>query len=166
MILIKSSPKNKEYFIKVKKFAKEVIKICKKLKVTPIVWGGLAYFGYTKDKGVILHDIDFLIPDRYLKKIIEILEKRKLRYHWNAEWHELRIYKKGLRVEFDPIEDYKNKDKNFKDFGFNGLKVKVVSLNSLIKAYKRASEVSHDKPEQHRKRYEALLKAKKTGSCF
>lgn len=157
---ISSYPKNKEYFIKVKKFSNEMLSICKKLGVTPIAWGGLAYFGYTKDKSMIMHDIDFLIPDKYLKEIIEASKERKLRYHWNAEWHELRIYKKGIRVEFDPIEQYKDKDKNYKEMNFNGLKVKAVSLNSLIKAYKHASEVSHDKPEQHRRRYEELLKMK------
>lgn len=156
MISVKTYPKNGEYFTKVKKFAREVISICKKVGATPVAWGGLAYFGYTQDKSMIMHDIDFLVPDKYLEKVIEILEERKFRYHWNTKWHELRIYKKGLRVELDPIETYRTKDKNFKEMNFNGLKVKAVSLDSLIKAYKYASEVSHDKPHQHFKRWKKL----------
>jgi hypothetical protein len=157
MIIIKVYPKNKEYFIKVKKLAKEIIEICRKSGAEPVAYGGLVYFGYTQDKNAAVHDIDLLIPEKCIGKVAEILKDRKIKYLWNHKRHDFKIYKKGAKVELDAIEEYRGKGK-LNEFDFNGLKVKAVSLDSLISTYKDACKESHGKHKQHVKRYEMLRK--------
>ncbi len=152
---INIQPKNKEEFRKLKEFASEIKDVCGKIGVKPVVWGGLAYFGYTKDKNTKVGDIDFLVPKKYLKKIMKKLDEKGFEYKFYKDW-DLIIIKKGkLKVEIDPIERY-CKGKRFRKFDFNGFEVRVVSLKELIRMYRKASEVSKDKPEQHRKRLEVL----------
>jgi hypothetical protein len=150
-------PKNKEFFIKLKKFCKEIIKICKKEGVNPVVWGGLAYFGYTKNKNMIFKDIDLLIPDKKIEKIIKVLSNKGIKYKYINDWHSLVISKEKLRLEIDPFEWY-CRDKKLKKFNFSGLILDVVSLDSLIKIYEKASKVSKDKPKQHLERFIELKK--------
>ena len=176
---IKAYPKNKEHFIRLKKFGNEIKEICKESGTEPVAYGGLVYFGYTQDKNAVVHDIDFLVPEKYLEKIAERLKDKKIRYLWNHKRHDFKIYKKGAKVELDSIEEYPGKGKTKKSiknfrvlrmqshsdikdtFDFNGLKVKAVSLDSLTNTYKNACIESHGKHEQHVRRYEALLKLKK-----
>jgi hypothetical protein len=154
MISIKEYPANKEYYIRLMKFGREVLDICKSRGITPVVWGSLAYFGYTKDKNAVVHDIDFLVPKDSIKKIME----KGLKHKFIPEWNLLQIFKDDLKIEFDPIEEYYTGKENFEEFEFDGLVVKVVRLKDLIQMYKKASEVSKDKPEQHCKKYEELKK--------
>jgi len=152
---IKIYPKNKEHYIKLIKFAKEILKICKKIGITPIAYGGLIYFGYTGDKNTSIHDIDFLVPEKHIGKIAEILKKRKIKYNWNHKKHDFKIYKGKAKVELDSLENYKGKGK-LKKFDFNGLKVNAVSLESLTNTYKDACKESKGKHKQHVKRWKKL----------
>lgn len=159
MILIKTQPKNKKHFIRLKQFAQQVLDACKELKITPIVWGSLAYFAYTKDRLTVIHDIDFLVPDKAIKKIAKVLKEKGIKCKSIADWHSLVVSKKDLRIEFDPIKWYHKGPKKFREFDFDGLIVRVIGLDSLIRMYKRASKSSKDKPAQHRERLEILKTA-------
>lgn len=154
-------PKNKRKFIRLMKFGKEIVDICKRAGINPIVYGSLAFFYYTKKKDIKVNDIDFLIPEDSFDKIIEILKKKKIKYVYSPEWHTLQIFKGDLKIELDST-DFWQKDlpKNFKRFNFNNLEIRAVALKSLIKIYKKASEVSKDNPEGNRKKYEMLKKLK------
>ena len=161
MKTIKVYPKNKEYFIRLKKFGNEIKEICLAEGTEPILYGGLMYFAYTKDKNYKISDLDFLIPENSFEKIIKTLGEKGIKHKYNKKWHTMPIFKGDLRIEIDSIDFWQAKlPKSYTYFNFDGLKLKSMKLNDLIKIYKRASEVSHDKPEQHRKRYEALLKVK------
>jgi len=160
MKTIKDSPKNKIHFIRLKKFVQEILDILKELKIKPVLWGGLAYFAYTKNRNYIIKDIDFLIPDKSIKKVMKILKEKKIKYKYLPDWHSLIVSKRNLRIEFDPIERYYKWTKNFNKFNFNGLILKVVKLKDLIKMYEYASKVSQDKPKQHFKRLNELKKLK------
>ena len=149
-------PRNKAKYLRLLAFCKEILVICKELGVTPVAWGGIAYFAYTKDKNVTLHDIDFLVPERYIPKVIDVLKKKRMRYHYNSYWQELRIFHKGLRVELDPMETYLKGRQDLKEFQFGSVHLKVLGLDSLKGVYKHAAKVSHDKPEQHLKRWKQL----------
>jgi len=153
---IKIYPRNKEHYIKLIKFAKEVLDICKEIGIEPIAYGGLIYFGYTLDKNVVIHDIDLLVPEKYIGKISEKLKNRKIRYIWNHKRHDFKIYKDGAKVELDALENYKGKGK-IKKFDFDGLKVNAVSLESLANTYKNACKESKGKHEQHLKRWKNLV---------
>jgi hypothetical protein len=154
MISIKEYPANKEQYVRLMKFGREILDICKSLGITPVVWGSLAYFGYTKDKKAVVHDIDFLVPKDSIKKIME----KGLKHNYVPEWNLIQIFKDDLKIEFDPIEEYYKGTEDLENFDFDGLVVKVVKLKDLIQMYKKASEVSKDKPEQHCKKFEELKK--------
>jgi len=169
MITIRVCPANKAHFIRLKAFGNEMLAICDGLGITPVAWGGLVFFGYTKDRNAIIHDVDLLVPNKSIKKVMAVLRKRKIRYHYyhcthhNKRWHALVVSKGDAQVDLDPIEDYYKGPRSFrkfKTFDFGGFRVKVVGKGSLIKAYRRASEVSKDKPGQHLKRLEALKRTR------
>ena len=158
IIRINVFPKNKKHFIKTKIFCKQILGILQELKIKPILWGGLAYFAYTKNKDAIIHDIDLVIPYKGFAKVMKILDENCIKYRYNKEWKDIVITKGKLVVDLDPIEDYRRGCRKFTTFDFGGLVLKTVSLNDLIKMYRKAARVSHDKPEQHLERLEALEK--------
>ena len=160
MIKISICPKNKAYFTKLKRFGKEIVEICKEIGIEPIVYGGLIYFAYTKDKNEAVHDIDFLIPEKYLDKIADKLKEKRIKYNWNKEKHDFKIHKYGTMIELDSLEGYKRDRRVKNEFDFGGLKVNAVSLESLTNTYRDACRESHGKHAQHVKRYEKLLKIK------
>ena len=149
-------PANKMHFIQLKKFCKQILKICRELNISPVAWGGLAYFAYTKDKKCKIYDIDLLVPKDRLKVIMKALETEKIKHRYVPRWHSLIVSKGKLRIELDPIQRYCKRKRQYPTFDFNGLKIKVVDLKTLIKIYKKASRMSKDKPGQHRKRFEQL----------
>jgi len=91
-------PKNKKKFLKLLDFADEILKICKKFKIIPMVYGSLAVFIYTKNKNLKINDIDFLIRENDIKKIISNLEKKKFKYKYSKKWHVLQIFKNRLKI--------------------------------------------------------------------
>ena len=68
-------PKNKEYFKKLKPFAKKIILLLKNAKIEPVIYGSFAHFYHTKDKDITVNDVDLLIPKKKSAKVIKILEK-------------------------------------------------------------------------------------------
>jgi len=154
-------PKNKKKFIKLVKFSKLIIELCKKLKITPIAYGGLAVFIYTKNEKMNVNDIDFLAYENDIKKIIPILKNKKIKYKYSKKWHVLQIFENNLKVEIDSIDFWqKNPNKRYKKFKINGLEIRVVNLKNLIKLYKRASKTSMNKPLQYYKKYLMLKNLK------
>lgn len=161
MRTIKIYPSNKEYFTKLKKFANEILNFCNKIGISPIAYGSLILFGYTKNDKSVVNDIDFLIPEEAFEKIIKVLKKKKVKCNYSEEWHTLQIFKGKLKIELDSI-DFWQKDlpKDFEKFDFDGLIVKAVSLNSLKAIYKKASKVSKDNPHGNLKKFRELQKLK------
>ncbi len=150
-------PRNKKQFLRLIDFGKEIVSICKKFKITPIVYGSLAYLIYKKDKNIKVNDIDFLIPGNNFKKIIYILRKKGLLYKYIPEGRSLIIYKGNLNVDLDA---YSKKPTKLKTFNFGGLNIKILSLKTLMGIYKRASETSKDNPKENYKKYLTLKKLK------
>ena len=150
-------PKNKQKFIRLEEFCKEIIDICNKLNAEPILYGSLAIFAYKKDKTLNVNDIDLLIPESLFNKIIPILKKGKIRHNYSKKWHTLQIFKNNLKIELDSIEFWQKRlPKTPQYFNFGEFKIRIVSLNTLKKIYKKASEVSKDNPEGNRKKFEML----------
>ena len=159
MLSIDNFPSNKEQFIRSIDFCKEIIDICDELDLSPVVYGSLAVFAYTKDRNMKVNDIDMLIPEKDFAKIIKVLKERKIRYDYDERWHVLQILKENLKIEFDSI-DFWQKDlpQNFQELILDGRHVKILSLNTLKNIYKKASEVSQDNPKGNRDKFEALNK--------
>jgi hypothetical protein len=156
-------PKNKNKFVKLIGFAKEIIGICQKLKIVPIIYGSYAYFIYTNNEHINVNDIDFYISEKNFNKITKILDEKKIKYHHDKKWRTIQVFKDDLKIELDSIEKwygYNHKNKNpFNKFHFYGNPIKILSLEALTKIYKRASEVSN-KPKKNLKKYQALKKFK------
>ena len=158
MVIIKAYPANKRFFIRLKAFCREVVDICENLGVTVVAHGSLAYFAYTKDKNININDIDFLIPEDSFEKMAKILTERRIKHRHIAKWHTLHVFENNLRIEFDSIDYWYSGPKNFKNFDFDGLTVKVVSLDGIKGLYKKASKLSKDKPDEYRKKFDMLKK--------
>lgn len=158
---IKEYPKNKEHYLKLIEFGKEICSICNELGFEPISYGSLMFFAYTGNKFTPINDLDFLVPGTYFSKIVYVFKKKGIRVNYIPKWHIVQVFKGDLKIELDSIDFWqKGLSKEYTEFDFNGLIVKGVSLRSLIKVYKQASEVSTDNPEGNRRKYEILKKVK------
>jgi hypothetical protein len=161
MITVKEYPANRKHFVRLKEFCKEILGICEETGVIPIAYGSLAFFGYTRDKNVIIHDIDLLVPESSLGKIRKLLQKRKIKYSYRASWHGIKVFKNSLVIELDAAGFWqKGIPKSFKYFNFSGLTVRTLNIGSLKKIYKRAARISHERPEKSREKFEILEKLK------
>lgn len=160
-MLVKVHPKNKEYFLRLKLFCEEILNICRDLKIKPLLYGSLAYFGYTKIEETYINDIDFLIPEDSFTNFIYVLKNTNFRYKYSEKWHTLQIFHKGLKIEFDSIEFWqKNLPIKTNKFNFDGLILNVVSLDNLKTIYKKASEVSKDNPQRYHEKFKQLKELK------
>jgi hypothetical protein len=148
---------NKKRLIELISFGKEIISICLKNGVTPVLYGSYLFRHYTKNKLAVPHDIDFYIPDEFNDKIIAILKKKKVRYKYLKEWSCLMIYKNDLKVDLDGINFLYDGPRDFKSFNFDGLKIKCLSLNGLMHIYKKSITLS-DEPKKYKAKYDALKK--------
>ena len=150
--------RNKEHYIKLKKFCKDVLIACKEAKVKPILYGSFMIFHYTKDKSMKVNDIDLYAKEKDFDKIIKVLKKKKINFDSDniQKYHTMEISKGNLKVEIDSI-DFWNKTKiETIDIDFEGIKTKALSLKSLKKIYKKASETSENNREGNRKKFEIL----------
>lgn len=145
MLEIKKFSKNEKEFLKLKNFCKKIIIICKKEKIDLILYGSLAFFIYTKNDKIEINDIDFLVKEKNFKKIIKLLELKKINYNYDKKWHVLQIFKEGLKIELDSIDFWKINTKKNIGLNFFGQKIKILDLNNLKKVYKKASKKSDDK---------------------
>ena len=158
---IKIYPKNKAHFVKLMSFTKKIARICIELRIYPIIYGSLAYLIYTVDNKVKINDIDFLISESSFPKLIKALKKKKIKHTYHEKWHTLIIKKGKLRIEFDSINFWQRSlPKSFNNLDFNGLKVRVVSLNTLKKIYRKASKISQDNPHRNLLKFNELKKLK------
>ncbi len=159
MLSITTLPSNKDLFIKLVNFCKELLLICKRQGVEPVVYGSLAVLVYTKNPKMKVNDIDMLVKEEDFSKIIKALKEKGIKFNYNKEWHVLQVLKDNLKIEFDSI-DFWQKDSHldFKKLDFYGLTVKILGLDALREIYKRASEVSQDKPLENKRKFNILNK--------
>jgi hypothetical protein len=145
-------PKNKEPFKKLIDFAKKIMSILRKSKISFVVYGSFSHFYHTKDKGMKVNDIDIMIKNFDFKKLTKLLEKNRIKFRYYPEWQTCIIKDKELKVEVDSVGlGYKTiKEKTlFKKSpyaDFYGMKIKILSLEDLCEMYPIAYNRSkHDK---------------------
>jgi hypothetical protein len=153
-------PRNKGEFKRLIAFCNELIIICKDLKITPIAYGSLVYFIYTKNSNIRVNDIDLLVSENALKKIDKALSKRKIKYKYSTKWHTIQIFRDDLKIEVDSYQFWSINLSHPKYYKFSNCKLKIVSLKNLIAIYKWASINSKDNPKKYYKRYKALKNLK------
>lgn len=159
-------PKNKEYFKKLKPFAKKIILLLKNAKIEPVIYGSFAHFYHTKDKDITVNDVDLLIPKKKSAKVIKILEKEGIPFKAFPGGHALIIKKGKLKVETDPLEDtYRDLNnklfpRRFDKINFYGIQVKIIKPDIMEKFYETAlaqSDKTRKKVERRIKELERFL---------
>ena len=157
MLKINTYPKNKKHVIKLLEFYKELETYFKILNIKPVVWGSLIYFAYTQDKNYEIHDIDLLLPLNRIYDTRKQLEKSgKYTIKFIEDWNILQIFKNDLLIEVDPLEKYIESDEEFEIINYGDIKLIGVSKKTLKQLYYNAFQISNDKPQEHKRKYENL----------
>jgi hypothetical protein len=155
-------PKNKEHFKKLIPFSKDIIFICKKAKINPIIYGSFAHFYHTQDSKMNVNDIDLWIPENKYPVLIKELEREKIKFSYYPRWHTLIIKKGKLKVEVDSLDfyyrDLKKKPfpRSFDKIDFYGIKIRIMKLKILERFYEVALAESDKTKNKVKRRIKSL----------
>jgi hypothetical protein len=157
MVVLNHFPKDKDRFLRLIEFCKEVLNICNDLGISPILNGSLAVFAYTGSEDINVNDVDLACSETEFPRIIAALQERSISYKLK-EWHLLQIWKDDLKVELDSIEYwYKDLSMVGETLQIDEYKLNMLNLNSLKESYGRGMRDTIDKTEENeRRKYEAL----------
>jgi hypothetical protein len=157
MITLNHFPKNKNKFIRLIEFCKEVLDICNDLGVSPVLNGSLAVFAYTQNQDMNVNDVDLACSETEFPKIISALETRRISYKLK-QWHVLQILKDDLKVELDSVEHwYKDLPMVCETLQIDNYRINMLGLNRLREFYRRGTNDRANKTEENEKmKYEAL----------
>jgi len=157
MITLNHFPKNKDKFVRLIEFLKEVLDICNDLGISPVLNGSLAVFAYTENQDMNVNDVDLFCSETEFPKIISAFEERNVSYKLR-EWHVLQILKDDLKVELDSMEYwYKDLPIVYEALQIDNYKINMLGLNSLKEFYIHGMKDRANKTEENEKiKYEAL----------
>jgi hypothetical protein len=151
-------PSNKKHYNELIKFGKKIIEICKKEKINPIIYGSYMLFHFTQDPSLKVKDLDFYINEEDFPKLIESLNKNKIKHKYSKKYHTLQVFKENLKIEFDSIDFWNNRPINPISLNLGNKKIKALDIKSLKYIYKKASLKSKDDPLKNLKKYKSLNK--------
>jgi hypothetical protein len=157
MFTLSHFPKNKDKFVRLIDFFKEVLDICNDLDVAPVLDGSLAVFIYTESKEMNVNDVDLSCSETEFRRIMSVLEERNISYKLR-EWHVLQILKDDLKIEFGSMEYwYKDLPIDCEILQIDSYKINMLSLNSLREFYRQGVKDRAEKTDENDKiKYEAL----------
>jgi hypothetical protein len=157
MITLGLFPKNKDKFVRLIQFFKEILDICNDLNITPALDGSLAVFAYTENQDMNVNDIDLSCSETEFSRIINVLEERTISYKLR-QWHVLQILKDELKIELDSMEYwYKDLRIDYETLQIDNYKINILSLNSLREFYRQGMKDRLKKTDENEKiKYEAL----------
>ncbi len=142
-------------------FYKKIYKIFDKLNVEPIVYGGLAYFYYTKDRTIPIKDIDLLVPESDFIRIQEMLDSQKNITYKVMPWHSIEVFENGMKIDIDSVEHFLDPmSREFNKAIFGDLNLNFLNRDSLINIYEEAllNMPKELKLDKKRKKYQKKLK--------
>lgn len=150
-------PRNKEKFVRLIEFFKEVLDICGELNITPVLNGSLAVCAYTGNHEMDVNDVDLACSETEFPRIIHVLEERGIGYRLR-EWHVLQIFRNDMKVEFDSVEYwYKDLPTDRETLQVDNYPVNMLGLNSLMEFYRQGMKDKAEKNGENEKmKYEAL----------
>lgn len=155
MLTLDGFPKNKDKFVRLIEFLKEILDICNDLNITPVLDGSLAVFAYTGNQEMKVNDVDLFCPEVDFHRIIEALEEKGINYKLR-EWHVLQVLRDDLKVELDSAEYWlKDLQIDYETLQVDDYRVKMLGLKSLKEFYKRGMDDRATKADE-RMKYEAL----------
>jgi hypothetical protein len=157
MIALHHFPKNKDKFVGLIEFFKDVLDICHELEIRPVLNGSLAVFAYTANQEMNVNDVDLYCSEIEFSRIITVLESRGIEYKLK-EWHVLQILRGDLKVELDSMEYwYKDLPTSCETLQVDDYKVNMLGLNTLMEFYRQGMKDRAEKTEENEKmKYEAL----------
>jgi hypothetical protein len=157
VITLSHFPKNKDKFVRLIDFFKEVLEICDELDIVPVLHGSLAVFAHTDHQEMNVNDVDLSCSETEFPRIINALEARDISYRLR-EWHVLQVIRDDLKVEFDSVEYwYKDLPVECEILLVDNYKVNMLGLNSLIEFYRKGMNDRVGKTDENEKtKYEAL----------
>jgi len=150
-------PKNKDKFVRLIKFFKEVLEICDEMNIVPVLNGSLAVFVFTKDQEMNVNDVDLFCSETEFPRIINALKERDIGYKLR-EWHVLQVLRDDLIVELDSVEYwYKDLPVECEILQVDNHRVSMLGLNSLIEFYRQGMKNRAEKTDKNEKiKYETL----------
>ena len=172
MIMLNHVPKNKDKFVRLIDFFKEILIICNELKITPVLNGSLAVFAHTEDQEMNVNDVDLSCSEIEFPRIIDILEERGIGYKLR-EWHVLQVLRDDLKIELDSVEYwYKDLPIECETLQVDHYRVNMLGVNSLVEFYRQGMRDRVEKTDESEKakfeglksKFEALEKIKDRNS--
>ncbi len=128
-------PANKEHFNRLIPFAQEIVNLCQKNDIKPILYGSFAHFYYTQDSSLNVNDIDLLISRKEFSRIYPIL-KKDCKYEIILDGKTIVVKNKDLIVELDEVEtNPRENEDTLKKINFYGTEMKIIRLNQLELIY-------------------------------
>jgi hypothetical protein len=157
MITLSHFPRNKEKFVRLIEFFKEILDICGELNITPVLNGSLAVFAYTGNHEMHVNDVDLACSEMEFPRIISVLEERCIGYKLR-EWHVLQIFRNDIKVELDSVEYwYKGLPMDCETLQVDNYQVSMLGLNGLMEFYRRGLKDREEKTDTNEKmKYDAL----------
>ena len=157
MITIGNFPKNKDKFVRLIEFFKEVLDICGELHIRLVLNGSLAVFAYTENHEMDVNDVDLACSEMEFPRIISVLDESGIGYKLR-EWHVLQIVRDDLKVELDSVEYwYKDLPMDCETLQVDTYTVNILGLHSLMEFYRQGMKDRVEKAgENERMKYEAL----------
>lgn len=169
MIKLDYYPKNKQHFIRLLEFGQEIIWLFEKNDYAPIVYGSLAMFIYTKNKEMLVEDIDILVPENRLTDIFNLLRTKEYSCKYIKKWHLIQVFEDDLKIEIDSIDYWhENMPIDFEWVKWRDFKFNILSLESLIDVYHRAGKIEENNSVDYQIKYRELveIKNKKSKKIF
>lgn len=157
MIRLRHFPKNKDKFVRLIAFLKEILDICNDIEISPVLDGSLAVFAYTENQEMNVNDVDLSCSEMEFPNIIRVLKGKHIPYE-SKEWHVLQIFKNDLKIELDSSEYwYKDLPMIYVILQIENYQVNMLGLHSLKEFYRQGMKARANKTEENEKiKYEAL----------
>lgn len=137
MIDVTTMPKNADHVRRLLSFAGEVLAICDRLGIAPILDSSLAVFAFTQHPSLVVHDIDLGCPEADFDRLQGALEARGIEVR-RKPWHVLQAHRDGLKIDFGAVETW-NQDlpEGTEQVRFGDVTFRMVSLDALRVLYRR-----------------------------
>jgi hypothetical protein len=146
-------PANKEKFREVLVFAKQILDICNKIDIQPLVYGSLACFAHTEDVTLPVNDIDFLVPEASFDDLMKELDGLEGVRYEKMPYHSIECFKGDIEIDLDSIEHFLDpRPRDSVSFEIDGLTFSIVNKDTLADIYQEALDNMPDERHLDEKR--------------
>lgn len=133
-------PHNREHYKKLIIFLRELIVICNRVKIYPILEASLALFYYTRNQSLNVNDVDLSVTESQIAILANEFDLEGIKYEIK-DYHVLRVVKDDVKIEFDSIDHWFkewniNLRKDYENIKIEGITMRIIDIDSLLKTYK------------------------------